>query len=370
MSLPRTPLDPATLSAAAQRALGPGPGRTMAARGLVPLAPADQLAVLYQLGLDPETAEAAAATAAGLPERLLAGALADPALDPRVLDYFAATAARRPAVLEALLLNPSVADETVAALAARADPPTADRIAQNERRLLRHPAIIAALYLNPRARKSTVDRAVELAVRNQIQVPGLAAWEEIARSLEGGTPPATAEQEAAFAAAAESLSGDDAELTAEGNDDAARRVAEAPDKKPALDKLFLLGVNDKIRLASLGNAFARAALIKDPIRVVAMAVIKSPAISPVEATRFAGNHGLNEEVIEYIAKRPAWTKDYKCKLALCHNPRTPPQTAAKLLPFLNDRDLKTLASSHGISSALVAQAKRLVLQRVSGKKGG
>ena len=42
------------------------------------------------------------------------------------------------------------------------------------------------MYLNKHARMSTVDRAVELAVRNNVRVPGLAAWDEIARALEHG----------------------------------------------------------------------------------------------------------------------------------------------------------------------------------------
>ena len=63
MSFDLTPLDPSTLSTAAQRALGPGPGRMMASKGLLPLPPADQVAVLYQLSLDPDTILASAAKA-------------------------------------------------------------------------------------------------------------------------------------------------------------------------------------------------------------------------------------------------------------------------------------------------------------------
>ena len=47
-----TPLELSRLSVAAQRALGPGPGRTMAARGMLPLPPADQICVLYQLAIE------------------------------------------------------------------------------------------------------------------------------------------------------------------------------------------------------------------------------------------------------------------------------------------------------------------------------
>ncbi|HMG21115.1 MAG TPA: hypothetical protein VK607_07365, partial [Kofleriaceae bacterium] len=198
--IPHTPLDATQLSPAAQRALGPGPGRTMAARGLLPRAPADQIAVLYQLSLDTEStlAQLARATAAGMPDKLLAGTLAAPTTDPRVLDFFAQLIADKPAVFDAIALNPAVADQTLATLAGRAGSREVDQIAQNEQRLLRHPEIIAAMYMNRRARMSTIDRVVELAVRNNVRVPGLAAWDEVARALTGGGASSAATDDTMF----------------------------------------------------------------------------------------------------------------------------------------------------------------------------
>jgi len=207
-----TPLEAHRLSPAAQRALGPGPGRMMAARGLMPLAPADQVAVLYQLSLEGESnvSLSARATAAGLPEKLLAGTLAAPTIDARVLDFFAQLIADKPAVFDAIALNPTVADQTIATLAGRAGSREVDQIAQNEQRLLRHPEIIAAMYMNRRARMSTIDRVVELAVRNNVRVPGLAAWDELARALVGGGA-STAADDTAFEAVIGAR--DDSELT-------------------------------------------------------------------------------------------------------------------------------------------------------------
>ena len=215
-----TPLDVTQLSTAAQRALGPGPGRTMAARGLLPLAPADQIAVLYQLSLDGESnvSQSARATAAGLPEKLLAGTLAAPAVDARVLDFFAEWTAEKPAVFDAIALNPSVADGTIATLAGRAGSREVDQIAQNEQRLLRHPEIIAAMYMNRRARMSTIDRVVELAVRNNVRVPGLAAWDEVARALTGDAAPSAAADDTLFEAVLGAR--DDSALTAGDADQA------------------------------------------------------------------------------------------------------------------------------------------------------
>jgi hypothetical protein len=369
----RTPLDLSRLSAAVQRALGPGPGRTMAARGIMPLPPGDQVAVLYQLALDadPALAAAARATAAGLPERLLAGTLADPGIDPRVLDFFAGLAAGKPSVFDAIVLNPAVADETIALLASKGDSREVDLIAQNEQRVLRHPEIIAAMYMNRRARMSTIDRVVELAVRNEVRVPGLAAWDEVARALTGGT--SSGERDDALIQGVLEAAGDDASLTA---GDAEQALPDAEPGRPAVvveegreDPSFEeLSIPAKIRLASLGNASIRAKAIRCPIRIVAMAAIKAQGVKDMEVVHYAGNRNLSEDVIRYIASKREWTKLYGVKVALCRNPKTPLVEATRMLTSLRERDLQNLAKSKGVTSALGAQARRLVMQRRGGGK--
>jgi hypothetical protein len=363
-----TPLDATQLSPAAQRALGPGPGRAMASRGLLPLAPADQVAVLYQLSLDGEStlSQSARATAAGLPEKLLAGTLAAPATDPRVLDFFAQLIADKPAVFDAIALNPSVADQTIATLAGRAGSREVDQIAQNEQRLLRHPEIIAAMYMNRRARMSTIDRVVELAVRNNVRVPGLAAWDEVARALTG-SPPASADSDAMFAAIAASTVRDDSALTAGDaeqpltEEEAAAAAALAQTGDDENDRK--LSVPMKIRLATLGDGFERAKRIRDPIRMVAMAAIKAPGVTDIEAARYAGNQALAEDVIRYIAANRNWTKLYGVKVSLCRNPKAPISETTRFLPFLRQKDLVNLSKSKSVPSAVAAQARKLVMAR-------
>jgi len=141
----------------------------------------------------------------------------------------------------------------------------------------------------------------------------------------------------------------------------AAAIAEA--KKLPIEKL---SVPAKVRLATLGNGFQRAALIRDPLKLVATAVIKSPAITEFEAARYAGNASLAEDVIRYIAQKREWTKLYGTKVALCRNPKTPVTDAMRLMPFLREKDLTQLTKSKGIPSAVVAQARKLLLQRRSG----
>lgn len=369
------PLDVTTLSAAAQRALGPGPGRMMASKGMLPLPPADQAAVLYQLALDADVsiAGAARATAAGLPDKLLGGMLADAALDPRVLHFFGQQCSTKAAAFDAIALNPSVADETLAMLAARGGAREVDQLAQNEQRLLRHPEIIAAMYMNRNARMSTIDRVVELAVRNNVRVPGLACWEEVARAL-AGAPPAAPEADVLFAHAADSLSGDDRELTAgdaehadDGDEAEAKRAARSEAVASERDvPINQLSVPAKIRLANLGNAYARSLLVRDPIKMVALAAIKSPGVTDIEAARYAANQSLADDVIRYISTKREWTRLYGIKVSLCRNPKTPIAEATKLLPFLREKDLVNIMKSKGVPSALVAQARKLQMQRKGG----
>jgi hypothetical protein len=447
--IPHTPLEATRLSAAAQRALGPGPGRMMAARGLLPLAPADQVAVLYQLSLEAESnlAQSARATAAGIPEKLLAGTLAAPTTDPRVLDFFAQLIADKPAVFDAIALNPTVADETIATLAGRAGSREVDQIAQNEQRLLRHPEIIAAMYMNRRARMSTIDRVVELAVRNHVRVPGLAAWDEVARALTGAAAASPVTDDIAFDAVMgvrddTELTTGDAEQAPLDDDDpvesrASTRLVELQisrlnvttvrvplrrtrmtfgssptsdaklvdvppqwlvvehddratitvvrtgerhqlsiNQSVVIDGAKVLLVNipfrdlpipAKIRAATLGDAFIRGEAIRDPLRLVAMAAIKSPGVTDIEAARYARNQALPEDVVRYIAGNRNWTKLYGVKVSLCRNPKAPIAETARFLPFLRQKDLQNLSKSKGVPSAVTAQARKLITQR--GGKG-
>lgn len=363
-TLSRTPLDPAHLGPDAQKALASPQSKMMAARGLMPVArPRDLLALLYQLSLDADDKLRSAAidAAKAMPDPVLKGGLGDPAVDPRVLDLFADLMRAAPAATELVIANPATADETLTAIAGRGTAGEVDLIATNETRLLRAPAIIAAMYQNKAARMSTVDRVVELAVRNNVKVPGIPAWEEIQKIYGPGgdrdaVQPSPAEADALFARAAGVNEG------------------KPPDGDPGTPtegdskEIWALSAPMKIRLATVGNAFDRAILIRDPKKIVAMAAIKSPGITDPEVMRYAGMSTLSEEVIGYIANQREWTRMYSVKLSLVSNPKCPVGPAMRLLPHLREKDQDALARSKGISSALAAQARKFMMQRQTGRK--
>jgi hypothetical protein len=333
--------------------------------------PAELATVLYQLAVsDPAVASAAQATADGMPEKVLAGVLADPDIEPIVLDWLAARARKVPAMFEALVLNPRVADETIVVLAGDGGARETDLIASNEQRLLRCPDIIAAMYANPQARMSTVDRAVELAVRNNVKVSGISAWEELVRVIGGGSGGgASADLDAAFSQALVGVADvADSAIVATSTEEAVE-IPEGTVEAPVDEKKVPIGkmsVPAKIRLATLGNAFARSLLIRDPVRLVAIAAAKAPGVTELEAAKYAGNHSLDSDIIRYISQRRDWTRLYGIKKSLCMNPKTPIAESSKMLIHLRDNDIRTIMKSKGVPTAVVAQARKIIAQR-SGK---
>lgn len=376
MALDWTRLDRAALSPAVQKAVT-GPARVMAARGALPLpTPGEVATALYELSLDADATIAAAAksTAGALPDKVLAGVLGDAKVDPRVLDWLSGRTAGQPALFDLLIRNPAIADETVATIAGKFGDREVEQISNNEQRLLRHPEIIAAMYTNANARMSTVDRAVELAVRNNVRVPGLAAWDEIARSLDHG--PAMPADDAVFAKVIATY-GDDSEFTigdpeavepGEENEAAIERARKKAEELHKDVPFREQKMSVKIRIATLGNAFQRAEAIRDPIKMVAVAAIKSPGMTEIEAARYAGASSLPEEVIRHIASRRDWTRLYSIKLSLAMNPKCSIPDASRILPYLREKDLAKVAKSRGVSSAVVAQARKLIAQRGGGNK--
>ncbi|MCC6747665.1 MAG: hypothetical protein IT371_08415 [Deltaproteobacteria bacterium] len=393
MALDLTPLEPELLNAGLLRVVGPAapaPAKMMAAKGLAPLGPKDLAVALYQLSRDADAkiAQAAAATADGLPENILAAALGE-ALDPRVLDFFATRVSRRPVLAERVLLNRAVHDETLVTLAGTMQERELEILAGNQERILRCPAIVEAVYFNKSARMSTVDRLLELAVRHGLVLPRVPHYKELAASILGHALPT------AGTAAAATEEGEEELLELPPEDLAASFGAPSSMDEDAMDALFSsafeegfeggavgnleyegeaqvdekgkklsdLPINAKIRLATIGSQSHRAVFIRDSNKLVSMAAIQSPAVNEQEAGRYASNRGLSEEVIRYIATRKEWQKSYQIKLALANNPKCPLGHALRILPHLRPADLRTLSRSKNIPAVLAKAAKELASRR-------
>lgn len=360
-----TPLPVDGLPPAVQKLVGsPSAAKLMAAKGIAPLRPMELLIAIYQLSFDadPAVKAAAEAGAGALPDKVLVPPLGE-ALPRPVLHYFAERVAiTRVEALEKILYNQVTADETFVRLAGRLGERELEIIVQNEARLLRCPSIVQALFMNKQARMSSVNRAIELCARNNVRVDGIPAFDEIARSIQEdptATDPAVAdpgfESVLEKVAAVTDEEAADAEVTGAAKEERSR-------KSPIID-FGRLKLHEKIRLATLGNAYCRSNLIRDANRMVAMAVIRSPLMTDNEVVRASGNRQLSEDVIRYIANQRDFTKMYQVKLNLTQNPKCPLGFSLRFLTSLHAEDLKALSKSKNVPSALAIAARKLVQTR-------
>lgn len=400
------PLEQQDLGPAAWKVVGPdapAPLRGMVARGLAPLPPRDLVIALYQIWVsnDPDHANVAAKTAEALPMAILGGALDDPGLHPGALDFLARKLPSNADALERIVRHRNTDDHTLAAIARICPEPVCDVLADNQERWLRFPTIVEELYQNPACRMSVVHRMLELAVRENVDVR-LPNMEEIRLALLEGAAPepdrddvfkaatgsgvaqaharvvervksSTADEELALDRAAEDASGPDlrALLSQAANDDLSLDLAEdgaaapvpvAPGEEPRKRRSDLNPM-EKIRLALLGDAFDRFELIRDSNKIVAMSAIKSPRVTDNEVVAYAANRTLARDVIQYIAKRKEWLGLYAVKLNLVLNPKTPLAQAMNFLTSLHVHDIKKVAFSKNIPSALAVAARRRMEQR-------
>ena len=340
----------------------PAPLRMMAAKGLVPMGPKDMITVLTCLSSDedPKIKESAQGSLLKLPEKMVMGALNE-ALHEAVLDQLARTFRDKDPCLEAILLNKTTADETYAFLGEFVAERLVDIIADNQVRLLRHPPIAEALLKNPRVNKSTVDRLMDFAVRTGMEFKGNSAFEESKQRIL--QKPADPQEEARIQQVIEASLPQ--ELMVELDDAAIRNLSEeeaAEDQQKQmtlLQKLAHMTPGQKIVVASKGNKAARTQLVRDSNKLVATAAIRNPGVTEAEAAVVASSRSVSDEVIRFIANHREWTRNYAIRVQLVQNPKTPIALSMKFLQGLRANDLKTLASSKNVATAISMAAKKL-----------
>lgn len=119
-------------------------------------------------------------------------------------------------------------------------------------------------------------------------------------------------------------------------------------------------IAEKIRLAMTGDKEGRALMIRDSNRIVQFAVISNPRITDGEIAAIAYSRSVDEDVLRRIAGSREWMKIYPVRLALTKNPKTPLTIATKLIPTLMANDLKQIAKSKAVPSAVAVAARRQI----------
>ena len=388
----------------------PEAGRRMAARALLPAEPLEMVTILAYLAADDddEISKEATHSLRALPENILLTALAS-ALPPQVLSACASRFLENEPALEAVALNRETTDEAIAYIASNAEGRVLDIVADNQVRLLRHPEIVEALYFNPNTSTGTAVRAIETAARGGIDLSHVPGYREIAASIMGETRPeeaakaapeeapgaeTPAEAEAEQAPAEEASPpmqepegvddalfgafvnlGEGQEMSDELFDQMLRVASESEEEGLVGDEIEARASNvlwkiirdmtlpQKVRLALMGNAAARAILVRDTKKMVSMAVLRSPGLTDREIANFAANKTLSDDIIRAIAQKRDWLKNYSTRLSLVKNPKCPPAKALNILSTLREKDMRLLTRDKEIPAYLSRQAKNILEKR-------
>jgi hypothetical protein len=136
------------------------------------------------------------------------------------------------------------------------------------------------------------------------------------------------------------------------------------DDGSTLQKISSMNVAQRLSLAMKGSREERAILIRDPNKIVSVAVLSSPKLTETEIESIARMTNVSEEILRIISNTRAWMKNYSVALALTKNPKTPVPVAMNLLARLNERDLRTLSTDRNVADVVrITARKKIVIEK-------
>ena len=139
---------------------------------------------------------------------------------------------------------------------------------------------------------------------------------------------------------------------------------EEEDSTSVVQRLAAMNVPQRLKRATKGTREERAVLIRDPNKMIAVAVLSSPKLTTTEVEAIARMANVSDEILRIIAMNRAWMKNYNVVWALAKNPKTPVPLSLNLLPRLADKDLRTLSSDRNVPDILrITARKKIVLDK-------
>ena len=124
-----------------------------------------------------------------------------------------------------------------------------------------------------------------------------------------------------------------------------------------------MSMGQKLKLALRGNRETRMILMRDTSVMIQRFLLENPRLTEDEIVNIAKSRIIVSEVLAKIAKNREWVRIYQVRLALTTNPRTPIGIAVGFVPTLQDRDLRLLAKSHNVPSAVTSVARRIMMSK-------
>ncbi len=137
---------------------------------------------------------------------------------------------------------------------------------------------------------------------------------------------------------------------------------EAAASRSDWDRLRGMGRTEKLLHAARADRADRLVLVQDSDPQVLWALLKNPRVTVDEVVRIAKSPYLTYQTAEILLKSTQWSASVEVRVALVHNPKTPPAFALRLLPTLPEAEVKAVARGAATSMAL----KQAALKRLQG----
>ena len=176
-----------------------------------------------------------------------------------------------------------------------------------------------------------------------------------------GIQPAPVAAQAVDAPLVESSAGGDALAAIMA---AEEEPSEGQVRESTVQKIASLNIAQRMTLAMKGSREERAVLVRDPNKIVAVAVLSSPKLTDTEVESIAKMANVSDEILRIIGFSRAWTKNYAVVHALVRNPKTPVAMSMNFLARLSDKDLRSLSTNRNVPDVVrVSARKRVVIEK-------
>jgi hypothetical protein len=132
-------------------------------------------------------------------------------------------------------------------------------------------------------------------------------------------------------------------------------------EQSALQRLAAMSVPQKMSRATKGTREERAILIRDPNKIVAVAVMSSPKLTEAEVEAIAKMSNVSDEILRIVAHNRNWMKSYAIVSALVKNPKTPLALSMNLMNRLNEKDMRMLSTNRNVPEVLRTTARKKIV---------
>lgn len=358
--------------AAIQAGSAPRPAKLAAARGALPLPPAELLDLQIVLAWDPdqEIAQAALESLLALPPETASSLAGDPETSAAVLGWLAGQPDRWPSAARLLAGRRNLLPEAYRTLARGSDALVLEILAQNHDLIASDRELGLLLLDNPALpqgpRGRLLDFQDELA---KLETPPPAP--EPPPEAPPDLPPARDPFLASLGIDAEVealLPGLDLDLGLLAERSELLGALEEEEDAALFARLSRMNVGQKLRLALFGSREIRSLLVRDSNRIVAAAVIKNPKFTAHEAEAVSNSRNVSVDVLRMVGRHRDFSQVYTVQHNLVKNPRCPLEIALGYIPGLNDHDLRLLLKNRNISDAVRRQGKKTLEIRESRRR--